>query len=222
LAGIKGTVIPVTPLQQNCSVFWDDEAKRATVVDPGGDAPEIVAFLETQGLTVEQILLTHGHFDHTGGVVALNRLLEERQGAPVPVRGPHRADAFLLEALARDGAAYGIPEAAPVAPDEWLDEGGTIEIAGQPFAIYHCPGHSPGSLVYVNLAARFAIVGDVLFNGSIGRTDFPYGDHAALIGAIRSKLFPLGDDISFICGHGPGSTFGAERMGNPFAGDAAQ
>jgi hydroxyacylglutathione hydrolase len=218
LAAIKGTVVPVTLLQQNCSVFWDDEAKQATVIDPGGDAPRIVEFLESQGLTVEQILLTHGHIDHAGGVQALNRLLAERQGQPVPVAGPHRADAFLLDSLAEDGAAYGILEAQPVKPDRWLDEGGTIRIAGQDFDIYHCPGHSPGSLVYVNEEARFAIVGDVLFSGSIGRTDFAYGDHDALITAIRTKLFPLGDDIAFICGHGPGSTFGEERASNPFVG----
>jgi len=221
LAGIKGAVIPVTPLQQNCSVFWDDEAKVATVIDPGGDAPRIVELLDTQGLTVERILLTHGHFDHAGGVHALNALLADRQGKAVPVIGPHRADEFLLEALAETGATYGIPEAQAVTPDEWLDEGGTISIAGQPFDIYHCPGHSPGSLVFVNPAARFAIVGDVLFAGSIGRTDFPYGDHNALISAVRSKLFPLGDDISFICGHGPGSTFGEERRSNPFVGEGA-
>ena len=215
---INGAVIPVTLLQQNCSVFWDDEAKSATVIDPGGDAPRIVEMLDAQGLTVEQILLTHGHIDHAGGVQALNRLLAERQGAPVPVVGPHRADAFLLERLAEDGAAYGILEAQPVTPDRWLDEGGTVSIAGKDFAIYHCPGHSPGSLVYVNEEARFAIVGDVLFSGSIGRTDFPYGDHDALITAVRSKLFPLGDDITFICGHGPGSTFGDERRSNPFVG----
>lgn len=221
MAAIKGTIVPVTPLQQNCSLFWDEEAKRATVVDPGGDVPRIVERLETQSLTVEQILLTHGHIDHAGGVEALNRLLAERQGARVPVRGPHRDDAFLLDTLSESAAAYGILEAQPVTPDEWLDEGRSITIAGQDFAIYHCPGHSPGSLVYVNAAARFAIVGDVLFRGSIGRTDFPYGNHAALIGAIRGKLFPLGDDISFVCGHGPGSSFGVERRGNPYVGDGA-
>ena len=221
MAGIKGAVIPVTPLQQNCSVFWDDEAKQATVIDPGGDAPRIVELLDTQGLTVERILLTHGHFDHAAGVHALNALLAERQGKAVPVIGPHRADGFLLDTLAETGAAYGIPEAEAVSPDEWLDEGGTISIAGQSFDIYHCPGHSPGSLVFVNTAARFAIVGDVLFAGSIGRTDFPYGDHEALISAVRTKLLPLGDDISFICGHGPGSTFGEERRSNPFVGDRA-
>jgi hydroxyacylglutathione hydrolase len=219
LATINGAVIPVTPLQQNCSVFWDDEAKLATVIDPGGDAPRIVEMLEAQDLTVEQILLTHGHFDHAGGVQALNRLIAERQGALVPIVGPHRDDGFLLAALAEDGAAYGILEAQPVTPDRWLDEGETVTIAGKEFAIYHCPGHSPGSLVYVNEEARFAIVGDVLFQGSIGRTDFPYGDHEALISAIRAKLFPLGDDITFICGHGPGSTFGAERQSNPFVGE---
>jgi hydroxyacylglutathione hydrolase len=219
LATINGAVIPVTPLQQNCSVFWDDEAKLATVIDPGGDAPRIVEMFEAQDLTVEQILLTHGHIDHAGGVQALNRLIAERQGARVPVIGPHRDDGFLLAALAEAGAAYGILEAQPVTPDRWLDEGGTVTIAGKDFAIYHCPGHSPGSLVYVNEEARFAIVGDVLFQGSIGRTDFPYGDHDALIAAIRNKLFPLGDDITFICGHGPGSTFGAERQSNPFVGE---
>ena len=219
MAAIKGAVVPVTPLQQNCSVFWDDETKKATVIDPGGDAPRIVELLEAEGLSVEQILLTHGHIDHAGGVQALNRLLAARQGALVPIVGPHRADAFLLNALAEDGAAYGILEAQAVTPDRWLDEGGTIAIAGQDFAIYHCPGHSPGSLVYVSEEARFAIVGDVLFNGSIGRTDFPYGDHGALISAIRTKLFPLGDDIGFICGHGPGSTFGEERRSNPFVGE---
>ena len=221
MSEIKGAIVPVTPLMQNCSVFWDDAEKRATVIDPGGDAPRIMELVETQGLTVEQILLTHGHIDHAGGVVALNRLIAEKQGAPVPVRGPHANDAFLLEALARDGAAYGILEALPVTPDEWLDEGRTVRIAGRDFAIYHCPGHSPGSLVYVDAGARFAIVGDVLFQGSIGRTDFPYGDHDALISAIRTKLFPLGDDISFICGHGPGSSFGVERRSNPYAGEGA-
>jgi len=221
LPGMKGTIVPVTPLQQNCSVLWDEDARRATVVDPGGDAPRIMEVVETQGLTVEQILLTHGHFDHAGGVQALNRLVAARQGAAVPVVGPHRNDRFLLDALAEDGAAFGILEAQAVTPDRWLDEGGTIEIAGQPFAIYHCPGHSPGSLVYVDAEARFAIVGDVLFNRSIGRTDFPYGDHEALVTAIRTKLFPLGDDIAFICGHGPGSTFGDERRENPFVGAGA-
>jgi len=219
LGTINGAVVPVTALQQNCSVFWDDEAKLATVIDPGGDAPRIIEMLDAQGLTVEQILLTHGHIDHAGGVVALNRLLAERQGEPVPIVGPHRADAYLLEGLAKNAVAYGIPEAEPVEPDRWLDEGETVTIAGKDFDIYHCPGHSPGSLVFVNEEARFAIVGDVLFNGSIGRTDFAYGDQDALVNAIRTKLFPLGDDITFICGHGPGSTFGQERLNNPFVGE---
>lgn len=221
MATINGAVIPVTALQQNCSVFWDDEAKLATVIDPGGDAPQIVEMLDAQGLTVEQILLTHGHIDHAGGVQALNRLLAERQGKSVPIVGPHRNDAYLLDSLADNAAAYGIPEAQPVTPDRWLDEGETVSIAGKDFDIYHCPGHSPGSLVFVNEEARFAIVGDVLFQGSIGRTDFPYGDQDALVTAIRTKLFPLGDDVTFICGHGPGSTFGAERRSNPFVGEGA-
>jgi glyoxylase-like metal-dependent hydrolase (beta-lactamase superfamily II) len=210
---LKGAVLPVTPLQQNCTLLWNAEAKRASVIDPGGDVDRIVAALDELGLQAERILLTHGHIDHAGGAAAL----AERLG--LAVWGPGVEDQFLLEGLEMQGRAYGIPEARKVVPDRWLGEGDTVSIAGYDFAVLHCPGHTPGHLVFVSTEARVAIVGDVLFRGSIGRTDFPYGDRAALIGAIRTKLFPLGDDIAFICGHGPGGSFGEERRSNPFVGE---
>lgn len=211
---IAAAIIPVTPFQQNCTLVWDDETKEGVVVDPGGDADRIQEAIAQAGIKVQRILLTHGHLDHAGAATELAEALG------VPIEGPHRADAFLLDSLPAQGAKYGIAMRA-VTPDRWLEEGDTVRIAGRDFAVLHCPGHSPGSVVFVNTDLGFALVGDVLFQGSVGRTDFPYGDHAALIGAIRTKLFPLGDDIQFICGHGPGSTFGAERRSNPYAGDGA-
>ncbi|MCX8134333.1 MAG: MBL fold metallo-hydrolase [Roseococcus sp.] len=207
---MKAAIIPVTEFQQNCSLVWDDATRRATVIDPGGEVDRILAAAEAQGLTVEQILLTHGHMDHAGG----GEELRARTGAPVI--GPHRADAMLLANLERQAAAYGLQGARNLAPDRWLEEGEEVSIAGAPFQVLHCPGHSPGSVVFVSTALRLAFVGDVLFRGSIGRTDFPYGDHDALIDAIVTKLLPLGDDIAFVCGHGPGSDFGTERRSNPF------
>lgn len=207
---LKANIIPVTPFQQNCLLVWDDVSMEATVIDPGGDVPKILAALKARGLTLKQILLTHGHIDHAGGADEL------RETTGIPVNGPHRADAILLDHLEQQGRAYDIAGARNLVPDRWLEEGESIEIGGESFAILHCPGHSPGSLVYVSGALRMAFVGDVLFQGSIGRTDFPYGDHAALIDAITTKLLPLGDDISFVCGHGPGSDFGTERQSNPF------
>jgi len=179
------------------------------VVDPGGDIPRIKAAISQVGLDPEAILLTHGHIDHAGGAAELKEALG------VEIIGPNIADKFLLDDLPNNGKRFGL-SARAVTPDRWLAEGETVTIAGRPFAIFHCPGHSPGSVVYFNAAQRFALVGDVLFAGSIGRTDFPYGDHAALIEGIKRKLLPLGDDIAFICGHGPGSTFGEEREHNPF------
>ncbi|GIX10923.1 MBL fold metallo-hydrolase [Elioraea sp.] len=212
---LKGAVLPVTPLQQNCTLLWDEAAKRASVIDPGGDVDRIVATLDELGVVAERILLTHGHIDHAGGAAALAGRLG------LPVWGPGVEDRFLLEGLEAQGRAYGIAEARNLVPDRWLAEGDTVPIAGRDFAVLHCPGHTPGHLVYVSTEARVALVGDVLFRGSIGRTDFPYGDSAALIEAIRTKLFPLGDDIAFICGHGPGGSFGEERRSNPFVGERA-
>lgn len=213
---LAAAIIPVTPFQQNCALVWDEASKRGAVIDPGGDVDRIQAAIAELGLTIETILLTHGHIDHAGGAAALAEALG------VPIHGPSREDAFLLDALPEQGARFGFDGVRAVTPDRWLTEGETVDIGGHAFGVLHCPGHTPGHVVFTNVAAGFAIVGDVLFQGSVGRTDFPYGDTAALIAAIRGKLFPLGDEIAFICGHGPGSTFGAERRSNPFAGDAAQ
>jgi glyoxylase-like metal-dependent hydrolase (beta-lactamase superfamily II) len=212
---IAAAIIPVTPFQQNCALVWDDETKEGVVVDPGGDADRIQAAIRQTGVTVQRILLTHGHLDHAGAAAELAAALG------VPIEGPHRADEFLLAGLPEQGARYGM-ECQAVTPDRWLEEGETVEIAGEEFAVLHCPGHTPGHVVFVSTALGVALVGDVLFQGSVGRTDFPYGDHATLIAAIREKLFPLGDDIQFLCGHGPGSTFGEERRSNPFAGEGAR
>jgi hydroxyacylglutathione hydrolase len=213
---LKAAIVPVTPLAQNCAILWDPDTGRGAVIDPGGDAEWVAGRVAAHGVTVERILLTHGHADHAGGAVALSRLL-----GGVPILGPGIEDRFLLEDLRESGRRFGIPDAEPVTPDRWLAEGETLPIAGRVFSVLHCPGHTPGHVVFVDVPGKVAIVGDVLFRGSIGRTDFPYGDHAALVGAIRSKLFPLGDDIAFLCGHGPGSSFGAERRTNPFVGDHA-
>ena len=206
---LRGAIVPVTPFQQNCAILWDDGSMRAIVVDPGGDVDRILAAIEQCKVTVERILLTHGHLDHAGGAAALAEALK------VSVEGPDIRDKFLLDGIADQAAGYGFA-ASNCTPDRWLTEGESVSLGEHRFDILHCPGHTPGHLVYVNHAARFLLVGDVLFQGSVGRTDFPYGDTAALIHAIKTKLLPLGDDFSFLCGHGPGSSIGAERIGNPF------
>jgi hydroxyacylglutathione hydrolase len=208
---LKAAIVPVTPFQQNCTLLWDEASKHGVVVDPGGDLQRIEAGIKKTGMTVEKILLTHGHIDHAAGAADL----KEKLGG-IPIEGPHQADKFLLDGLVAQGLAMGLAGARNVTPDRWLAEGDTVSAAAATFAVLHCPGHSPGSVVLVNAAQRFALVGDVLFRGSIGRTDFPYGDHAALIDAIKTKLLPLGDDLVFICGHGPVSTIGEERQSNPF------
>jgi glyoxylase-like metal-dependent hydrolase (beta-lactamase superfamily II) len=207
--GLKAAILPVTPFQQNCTLLWDPATMIGAVIDPGGDLDHIEKAISEVGMKVEKILLTHGHIDHAAGAAEL----KERLG--VPIEGPHEADRPLLDALEAQGQAYGL-QARTVTPDRWLDEGDTVTVGGHSFDVLHCPGHSPGSVVLVNREQRFAIVGDVIFQGSIGRTDFPYGDHAALIEAIRTKLLPLGDEFAFICGHGPTSTIGQERRTNPF------
>ncbi len=217
MANLRGAVIPVTPFQQNCAILWDDATKHALVVDPGGDVDRIIAAIDQAGVTVERILLTHGHLDHAGGAAELAATLRERAGDPAatPIEGPDQRDRFLLDGIEDQASAFGFA-ARNVTPDRWLHEGDFVTLDAHRFDILHCPGHTPGHIVFINHAARFALVGDVLFQGSVGRTDFPYGDHAALIGAITDKLLPLGDDMQFLCGHGPGSTIGAERRSNPF------
>ena len=211
-AALRAAVLPVTPFEQNCALVWNTATMAGAVVDPGGDVSRIVEAIAEVGIDVEQIVLTHGHIDHAGGAAEL----KERLGGKVPVVGPHPADRFLLDGLEAQGRMYGIAGSRNVTPDRFLDEGETLAIGGLPFEIRHCPGHSPGSLVYINHASRFILMGDVLFRGSIGRTDFPYGDHEALISAIKSKLLSLDDGYGFLCGHGPGSTIGLERRSNPF------
>ncbi len=210
LATLKAAIIQVTPFQQNCSIIWDEVSKVGAVVDPGGDIDVIERAIAETGAKIEKILLTHGHIDHAGGAEDLRAKLN------VKIEGPHRADRMLLQGLEAQGKVYGIAGARNVEPDRWLDEGDQVDVGGHRFEIFHCPGHSPGSVVLFNRVQKFALVGDVLFAGSIGRTDFPYGDHDALISAIKTKLLPLGDDIAFICGHGKPSQFGIERQTNPF------
>ncbi len=206
---VKLQIIPVTPLEQNCALLWNDETLQGAVIDPGGDIPRIIAAAEKTGVTIADIFLTHGHMDHAGGAAELAAKLKLR------VTGPHQADAFLLASMAQQGKQFGLT-AQNCTPDAWLKDGDTITIGGHAFAVLHCPGHTPGHVVFVNHAEKFGIFGDVLFRNSVGRTDFPYGDHDALISAIKTKLLPLGDDYNFICGHGPPSGIGAERRSNPF------
>jgi hydroxyacylglutathione hydrolase len=207
---LEAAVIQVTPFEQNCTLVWDEATKRGAVVDPGGDVPRIEAAIAQVGMAVEKIVLTHGHLDHVGGAAEL----KEKLG--VQIEGPHIADRFLMDGVDDQAARYGLSVMRNATSDRWMEEGQALTIGGHDFEIFHCPGHSPGSLVYVNRPNRFALVGDVIFRGSIGRTDFPYGDHDALIHAIKTKLFPLGDEIAFICGHGPMGTLGMERQSNPF------
>ena len=210
---LNGVVIPVTGFEQNCALLWDDETKQAVVVDPGGDVDRIVAAIQQAGVTVERIWLTHGHLDHAGGADELRQRLNG-----VPIEGPDRRDEFLLQGLKQQGRQFGWV-VRNVAPDRWLAEGDSVSLGVHRFDVLHCPGHTPGHVVYVNRAARFALVGDVVFQGSIGRTDFPMGNHQDLIDAITGRLWPLGEDTAFVPGHGPMSTFGQERRTNPFVGD---
>ena len=212
---LRGAIIPVTPLQQNCTLLWDDETKRAWVVDPGGDVQRIRDAIEELGLVVERILLTHGHIDHAGGAALLRAALPG-----VPLEGPDQRDAFLLDGLEDQGRRFGVTDARNVRPDRFLAEGDTLELGGHQFDVLHCPGHTPGHVVFVDRAGGLAILGDVLFQGSVGRTDFPYGDTGALLRSIRDKLMPLSDETAFLCGHGPGSTIGIERKNTPYVHEA--
>ncbi len=209
------TVIPVTAFQQNCSLVWCEATGRGALIDPGGDIDKLLAAVERHGVVLERLLLTHGHIDHAGAA----GVLAARLG--LPVEGPQREDAFLLEALPQQSAMWGFPHAEPYAPDRWLEEGDRIGFGEVALEVLHCPGHTPGHIVFFEPATRVAFVGDVLFHGSIGRTDLPRGDYQSLVRSIRGKLWPLGDDVRFVPGHGAMSTFGAERESNPFVGDDA-
>ena len=208
-SSLKAAIVPVTPFEQNCTLIWDDVSLAGAVVDPGGDIDSIMSAIDKVGMIPEKILLTHGHIDHAGGAAELRERLK------IKIEGPHRADKVLLDNLETQGRQYGFA-ARNVAPDHWLDEGDTVMVGDQSFQILHCPGHSPGSIVFVHEAQKFLIMGDVLFRSSIGRTNFPYCDHDALIHAIKTKLMVLDDAYAFICGHGPGSTIGLERRTNPY------
>ncbi|GGD28427.1 MBL fold metallo-hydrolase [Aureimonas glaciei] len=203
--------MPVTPFQQNCCLLFDEDTLAGVVVDPGGDVDRILAAIADAGIRVEAIWLTHGHLDHAGGAMALKEALG------VPIVGPHIADRGLLENIERQAAMYGVGGGFRNAyPDTWLGDGDSVSFGSHRFQVLHCPGHAPGHVVFYNRATRFLHAGDVLFQGSVGRTDLPGGDHAALIASIKEKLLPLGDDVTFVCGHGPGSTLGEERLHNPY------
>jgi len=212
---LRAVVIPVTPFQQNCSLIWCDETQQGAVIDPGGDLDVILQESTKHGVAIAKILLTHAHLDHCAGAPDLG----ERLG--VPVEGPHRDDLFWLESLPEAARSYGFPPARSFEPTRWLAQGDEVVVGNLRLEVRHCPGHTPGHVVFFEPGSRIAFVGDVLFQGSIGRTDFPRGDHPALIRSIRENLFPLGDDVRFVPGHGPMSTFGDERRTNPFVSDRA-
>jgi hydroxyacylglutathione hydrolase len=209
---LKAAIIPVTPLQQNCTLLWCTKTMRGAFVDPGGDLPRLRAAAQQQGVTIEKILLTHGHIDHCGGAGILAKELG------VEIEGPEEADRFWIARLEDDGRSYGIP-AKVFEPERWLKDGDQVTVGELKLDVYHCPGHTPGHVIFHHPPSKLALVGDVLFQGSIGRTDFPMSNHQDLIDAIQAKLWPLGDDTAFIPGHGPMSSFGHERRSNPFVAD---
>lgn len=210
---IRAMIAPVTPLQQNCTIVWCERTKKAAVIDPGGEVPRILKALQDQGLTLEKIWITHGHLDHAGGAAQL----KAQTGAVI--EGPHKDDAFWIEEISESGRKWGMPDAQSFTPDRWLEDGDRVSLGETEFEVLHCPGHTPGHVVFFHRQARFAQVGDVLFQGSIGRTDFPRGSFQDLIASITGKLWPLGDDVAFVPGHGPMSRFGQERKTNPFVAD---
>jgi len=210
---MRVAIVPVTAFEQNCSLLWCTKTMRAALVDPGGDLPRLKLALERAGVTLEKVLVTHGHMDHCGQA----GLLAKDMG--VPIEGPHEDDRFWIERLDDPGSRHGL-EGQSFEPDRWLEDGDTVTVGDLTLDVLHCPGHTPGHVVFFHEPSRFAIVGDVLFAGSIGRTDFPRGNHQQLLDSIRGKLWPLGDDVTFVPGHGPTGTFGQERRTNPFVADA--
>ena len=206
-------IIPVTPFQQNCSLIWDPGTMRGALVDAGGEIERLLARVKERGVTLEKLLVTHGHLDHAGGVADLAERLS------LPIEGPHKDDDFWIEGMPAAGRQYGFPPLRSFVPDRWLQDGDTVTVGTMTLDVIHCPGHTPGHVVFHHPESKAAFVGDVIFENSIGRTDFPKGNHEHLIRSIRDKLFPLGDDITFVPGHGPLSTFGRERANNPYVGD---
>lgn len=206
-------IIPVTPFQQNCTLLWCEQTMEAAVVDPGGDISLILAAVQQQGVTLRKILLTHGHIDHAGGTAELVAQLG------LPVEGPHEGDQPLLAQLVQQGRMFGLASGGSFTPDRWLQDGDQVSFGKITLDVLHCPGHTPGHVVFFHAQSKLALVGDVLFQGSIGRTDLPGGDTQTLLDSIRNKLWPLGNEVRFIPGHGPLSTFGDERRYNPFVGD---
>ena len=209
---MKAAIIPVTPLQQNCTLIWCTQTMRGAFSDPGGDLDRLKAAAASQGVMIEKIIITHGHLDHCGqaGILA--------QELGVPIEGPHEADRFWISRLGEDGQQYGM-NAQVFEPDRWLENGDQVTVGNLTLDVYHCPGHTPGHVVFHHAPSKLAIVGDVLFQGSIGRTDFPMGCHDDLINAITTRLWPLGGDTAFVPGHGPMSTFGQERKTNAYVSD---
>ena len=211
---LRAAIIPVTPFEQNCTLLWCTRTMKGAFVDAGGDLDRLKAAAAQQGVTIEKLLVTHGHIDHCGGTAMLAAELA------VPIEGPHEDDGFWLQGLDTAGAGYGIPGKAFV-PDRWLHEGDRVTLGDLVLDVHHCPGHTPGHVIFHHAPSNLAIVGDVLFQGSVGRTDFPKGNFDDLVESITGRLWPLGDDTAFVPGHGPMSTFGHERKTNPFVGDRA-
>ena len=208
-------IVPVTPFEQNCSLIWCTDTMKGALVDVGGDLEKLLAVAAKLGVSIEKLLLTHGHIDHAGGTGELAEQLN------VPIEGPQEEDRFWLEQLPAQSRMFGFPPARDFTPTRWLHEGDTVTVGNETLQVIHTPGHTPGHVVFFHAVTKLAIVGDVLFAGSIGRTDFPRGNHKTLIDSIQKKLWPLGDEVDFIAGHGPMSSFGEERCNNPFVGDRA-
>ena len=207
---MKATIIPVTAFAQNCSLIWCEDTMKGCLVDPGGDVDALMEAVKKEGVTLEKILCTHGHLDHVGAVAEIAKKND------LPIEGPHKDDGFWIDDLVQQTAQFGFPPTETFTPTRWLNDGDEVTFGNVTLQVFHCPGHTPGHVVFFDTETRVAIVGDVLFQGSIGRTDFPKGNHADLINAIKTKLFPLGDDVVFIPGHGPLSTIGDEKRSNPF------
>jgi len=214
-SALRCEIIPVTPFEQNCSLIWDTATMRGALVDAGGEPERLLERVRHHGITLEKLLVTHGHLDHAGAVRDISDQLQ------LPIEGPHPDDLFWIEGMPLAAENYGFPPVRSFVPTRWLKQGDEVTVGGLHFAVSHCPGHTPGHVVFYSEPTRLAFVGDVIFQGSIGRTDFPRGNHADLIRSIRERLFPLGDDVRFVPGHGPISSFGQERRSNPYVSDAA-